>query len=243
MSVAFTDLSTGSPTAWQWDFENDGIVDSTLQNPTWIYATPGTYSVKLTAFNQYGADAEVKIAYVNVTTPPPPTPPVADFVGLPLTGAAPLLVQFTDLSTNTPTSWQWDFENDGIVDSIAQNPQWTYTNSGTYSVKLTVFNDDGSDFLVKTAYVTVTGAPAECPLPSSVEDPDTIDLWHFDEGIGATEINPTIYFGGFPPTVTLGGSFFLGPSETNCGTAIYTGDQFGSSEIQLLDGPSLIIPG
>jgi PKD repeat protein len=243
LSVAFTDLSTGSPTAWQWDFENDGIVDSTLQNPTWIYATPGTYSVKLTAFNQYGADAEVKIAYVNVTTPPPPTPPVADFVGLPLTGAAPLLVQFTDLSTNTPTSWQWDFENDGIVDSIAQNPQWTYTNSGTYSVKLTVFNDDGSDFLVKTAYVTVTGAPAECPLPSSVEDPDTIDLWHFDEGIGATEINPTIYFGGFPPTVTLGGSFFLGPSETNCGTAIYTGDQFGSSEIQLLDGPSLIIPG
>ncbi len=46
--VQFTDTSTGNPTIWQWDFENppNGI-DSTLQNPTWIFPYPGIYLVHL----------------------------------------------------------------------------------------------------------------------------------------------------------------------------------------------------
>jgi len=37
------------------------------------------------------------------------TPPVANFTGTPTSGTAPLTVNFTDQSTNTPTSWQWEF--------------------------------------------------------------------------------------------------------------------------------------
>lgn len=46
--IQFTDLSTGSPTSWQWDFDNDGVIDSTTQSPTWTYAEPGLFTVKLT---------------------------------------------------------------------------------------------------------------------------------------------------------------------------------------------------
>lgn len=35
--LLFTDLSDGTPTGWAWDFDNDTIIDSTLQNPIWTF--------------------------------------------------------------------------------------------------------------------------------------------------------------------------------------------------------------
>jgi PKD repeat protein len=84
--------------------------------------------------------------------------PTADFSGTPTSGTAPLTVQFTDHSTGGPTAWQWDFQNDGTVDSTDQNPTFVYTSTGTYSVKLTVSNTSGSDTQTRTGYITVTAA-------------------------------------------------------------------------------------
>ena len=56
---------------------------------------------------------------INIT-PPVQDPPVADFAGAPTSGNAPLTVTFTDLSTNSPTSWLWDF-GDGTT-ATTQNP-------------------------------------------------------------------------------------------------------------------------
>jgi PKD repeat protein len=70
LEVQFEDLSIGGPTAWAWDFENDGIVDSQEQNPTFIYEAPGVYTVSLTASNLAGSDSEVKEDYITVSTPP-----------------------------------------------------------------------------------------------------------------------------------------------------------------------------
>jgi PKD repeat protein len=53
-------------------------------------------------------------------------------------------VQFTDASTNSPTSWAWDFDGSGSVESTAQNPTYTYTNPGIYTASLTVANAQGS---------------------------------------------------------------------------------------------------
>lgn len=47
LTVAFTDLSTGTPTSWAWSFGDGGT--STAQNPTHIYTAPGVYTVTLTA--------------------------------------------------------------------------------------------------------------------------------------------------------------------------------------------------
>ena len=70
LTVQFTDNSTSTPTAWSWDFDNDGIEDSTEQNPSHIYTTPGTYSVKLTVSNAGGNDSIIKTDYITVSAPP-----------------------------------------------------------------------------------------------------------------------------------------------------------------------------
>lgn len=85
-------------------------------------------------------------------------PPVANFSASPLSGQIPLNVNFTDLSTNSPTSWAWDFTNNGSTDSTLQNPSTTYSTAGTYSVKLTATNSGGSDIITKIAYITATPA-------------------------------------------------------------------------------------
>ncbi|MCQ8893230.1 MAG: PKD domain-containing protein [Methanolinea sp.] len=82
-------------------------------------------------------------------------PPTADFTASPTSGYAPLSVQFTDTSTGNPTQWQWDVNNDGIVDYTVQNPMHVYAIPGTYSVRLTVSNPGGSDTRIKTGYITV----------------------------------------------------------------------------------------
>jgi PKD repeat protein len=95
-------------------------------------------------------------------------PPVANFTAEPTTGTVPLTVNFTDLSTNTPTSWLWDF-GDGNT-SAAQNPSHTYTSARTYTVNLTVSNDAGSDSEEKVDYINVTeptGPSGPEPLPSN----------------------------------------------------------------------------
>ena len=62
--VNFTDNSLGSPTSWSWDF-GDGIGTSTAQNPTYNYASSGTYTVTLTVNNTYGSDSFSQTVTVN----------------------------------------------------------------------------------------------------------------------------------------------------------------------------------
>lgn len=154
LSVTFTDTSTQSPLSWEWDFENDGIVDSTLQNPTHIYTAPGTYSVRLVATNEAGPVTTIKNAFITAFTPV-----VANFSGTPLAGVAPFAVTFTNLTTGDATNWDWDFDGDAITDSTAQNPApFTYTSSGNYTVSLTASGPGGTDTETKVAYVAAAGA-------------------------------------------------------------------------------------
>jgi len=74
-------------------------------------------------------------------------------------GAPPLQVQFTDFSIGSSTylisSWQWDFDNDDVIDSYERNPLWTYNFGGTYDVRLIVSNGVKSDTLVKEELINV----------------------------------------------------------------------------------------
>ena len=81
----------------------------------------------------------------------------ADFSGISLSGTAPLTVQFTDLSASNPNSWEWDFDGNGIIDSLERNPAHTYENPGTYTVILRATNSTyGNDTEIKNGYITVT---------------------------------------------------------------------------------------
>jgi PKD repeat protein len=206
-TVAFTDTSTGTITSWAWDFDNDGVPDSTEQNPTHTYTVAGNYTVNLTVANAGGSDSEVRTEYIAVSKPLPGAP-VADFTANQTIGTAPFDVQFTDVSTGTVSSYAWDFDNDGNVDSNEQNPVHTYAVAGNYTVNLTVTGSGGSDSEVKTGYINVSGPSGAKPVaafsasPTSGNAPLKVQFtdkstgtptswkWNFGDGNNSTEKNP-----------------------------------------------------
>jgi len=66
--VQFADLSANGPDAWYWDFDNNGTVESTQQNPTCAYTTAGYKSVRLLVSNAYSAATLVKTRMIAVIT-------------------------------------------------------------------------------------------------------------------------------------------------------------------------------
>ncbi|KKG11946.1 hypothetical protein EO98_08395 [Methanosarcina sp. 2.H.T.1A.6] len=158
LDVSFADKSTGTPTAWNWDF-GDGA-NSEVQSPVHTYSLAGTYTVKLTVSNPNGTDSKTGAINVLQNSEPVPEPsepvlPVADFSTSTIPGPAPLAVQFTDLSQNA-VSWSWDFDNNGQPDSAIQSPVYVYEVPGDYTVNLSVSNQNGTSS--KTATIIVLEA-------------------------------------------------------------------------------------
>src|SRR5688572_3070820 len=110
----------------------------------------------------------------------PTTPPVTDFMAG-VTTTCNGSVTFTDLSTNGPTSWAWDF-GDGNTSAL-QNPTHSYATNGTYTVQLTATNTFGSDAEIKTGYIVVN-KPAAPPVTGDVIcENSTADLTSSGTGI------------------------------------------------------------
>ncbi len=106
------------------------------------------------------SDVASAFAVVGITLSCPGGAPIAAFTGSPTSGSFPLTVNFTDQSSNGPTSWSWNFGDSGT--STAQNPSHVYNSAGSFTVTLTVTNAGGSDQEVKTNYITVTD-PSQTP--------------------------------------------------------------------------------
>jgi PKD repeat protein len=149
LNVSFTDNSKDNPAFWLWNF-GDGA-NSVEQNPVHTYSTAGNYTVNLTVNNENGTDS--KLATITVSEKYVPVIPVANFNSNVTEGYAPLSVQFNDTSENA-TSVNWDFNNDGISDSLELNPVHEYADPENYTVNLTVSNENGTDS--KLATITVS---------------------------------------------------------------------------------------
>jgi len=149
LTVWFTDLSTGTITAWAWDFGDGGT--STQRNPVHTYQKQGTYKVRLTVSGPAGSNTLTKPSYIKVKKSI--NKPVARFEQDVCSGKAPLTVRFTDRSLNDPTDYLWEFGDRST--SHDKNPSHIYTRSGFYLVRLTVSNSKGSD----TAWGIVTAFP------------------------------------------------------------------------------------
>ncbi|MFQ5606621.1 MAG: PKD domain-containing protein [Candidatus Zixiibacteriota bacterium] len=208
LTVSFNDQSSNTPTGWSWSFGDGGV--SSVQNPSHVYTIAGTYTVSVTASNACGSNQVTQVNYVTVNTAPPCNAPVAGFAGAPTTGAAPLTVNFTDQTTNTPTGWSWDFGDGGT--STAQNPSHVYSAGGIFSVSLTASNACGTNQSVMTGYVTVTGGCSGPPVadftgaPTQGTAPMTVDFtdmstgapdtwfWDFGDDGSSTLQNPSHYY-------------------------------------------------
>ena len=106
-------------------------------------------------------------------TEPTPDPPVASFTLTPASGYAPLPVQFTSTSTGDITAYAWDFQNNLTTESTEQNPAYTYTTAGVYSIRLTVGGPGGSSFVVQENSLTVL--QAEAPAVESINQTTSED--------------------------------------------------------------------
>lgn len=148
-TMQFTDTSTNAPNAWTWDFDNNGTTDSTAQNPTFTFSGAGDFAVKHTASNSGGTSPAVtQTVHVNA-----PGPATAAFTYA-ATSSPAHAVNFTDTSTGGPTGWAWDFNNDTVTDSTAQNPSFTFAAAGSYPVTLTVSSAGGPSSATNTVVVT-----------------------------------------------------------------------------------------
>ena len=144
LPVNFTNESnqgTNVITSYNWDFDDDGVIDSNDENPTFTFTDIGDFITRLTV-----TDGELESDTTIVITVLSANAPFAGFTAEPAEGYVPHEVVFTDTSvvgSHPITNWEWDFENDGNIDSYEQNPTFTYTEPGEYTAKLTVFDENG----------------------------------------------------------------------------------------------------
>lgn len=159
-SVNFTDLTSNAPTSWAWTFTGGTPSTSTVQNPTNIlYSTPGCYPVQLIAISVNGGDTLKRTCYIDVA----PVAPVADFVANTTTFLLNGSANFTDQSSNLPTSWEWTFYGASPSTSTNQNPtNIAYNGVNCYDVKLKVSNSAGVDSITKTCFINVVSSASPC---------------------------------------------------------------------------------
>jgi len=160
LDVNFTSSVVNDLDSLRWYFGDGGT--SSAANPSHTYQNVGSYSVVLHAYGPYGNDTETKTNYINVIAPNAVS---AGFSALPLTGIAPMGVQFTNSSVGTIDSVRWHF-GDG-VSSTNMNPAHEYQSEGVYTVSLNVFGPVNDDVMTSENYVTVYDAR---PIITSVTD-------------------------------------------------------------------------
>lgn len=138
LTVQFINDSLGSNiTGYEWDFGTGDT--SNVKSPYYIFEDVGRYDVSLTVHDSRGNnDSTTMYSVVTVAI----SPPIASFESSVTTGYDPLEVNFINTSTGGPAdSFNWDF-GDGNS-STDENPTYIYSDSGTYTVTLTVTNSSG----------------------------------------------------------------------------------------------------
>ena len=121
-----------------------------------------------------------------------PQKPQAVLSADPTSGVAPLQVAFSSAGSRDPDEgdsirFEWDFDNDGTVDSIDPSPTHTYTANGVYTAKLTVL-DAGGKYDSKTIRITVGNTAPKVTITTPVDG----DFFEWGQGIpyAVTVVDP-----------------------------------------------------
>jgi len=200
-AVSFT--AVDGIASYSWDLGNGNTFNGP-NPPAQLYAA-GKYIVKVTIVTNGGCS----LTYVD-TVKVGTIKPVPAFTAVPLSVCIGQNIQFTDGSTGNPNQWLWDFGDGGS--SVNQNPTYKYTQPGTFSVKLTAYNNGCFDVLTKTNYIVVNpplsvfNATADCSIKNLYTFTDAsigATAWDWDFGDGSAHYtggpNPPPHL--YPPVV------------------------------------------
>ena len=192
-AMTFTNTSS-TGYSYQWNFGDNGTYTSTGSHgpKTHTYASAGNYTVTIVAYISGAPNSCKDTARLVVTVLPAPA---SNFTFTPPSGCNSITSTFTDATTGSPVSWQWNFGNGNSFNGQVP-PAQTYT-TGTYTVSLLATSADGCKN-TSTQAVTVFQKPVpqftNTPLCNkntvtftdqsthSVGDNITIWTWDFGDG-------------------------------------------------------------
>ncbi len=189
LTVNFTtnaEYSDGAIRRYRWDFQGDGIFDTSdpgERNYTYTYTSQGVFDAVLEVLNDQNETAVASVS-ITVTGNPPSATASID----PSNGQVPLTVNFTGVGSDADGQivlYEWDFEGDGVFDFSSTNTgstSYTYSSPGTYDAVFRVTDDDGLTATASatatavragppgspTATITSPGSPINCNAPCSV---------------------------------------------------------------------------
>jgi len=214
LTVQFTSPGTDSAgnnvTNWNWKFGDGG--SSTNQGPSYTYVSPGTYVPSLSVTDAVTGQAVAVTGLEPITV----TNLTVTISITPISGAAPLTVQFTspgtDSAGNSITNWNWSF-GDGS-NSTAQSPSHVYVTTGSFSPSLVAESTHSSTPLAVNglSLIAVTNPP----------NPFFHVLYSMPTN-GSPNGGLVLAGGVLYGTTTYGGSVFAVETDGSGFTNIYTG--------------------
>jgi gliding motility-associated-like protein len=149
-TMAFTSVASPAPTAVEWDFNNDGIANSTTPNTSYTFSNPGQYVVSLTA--HFGAVCETTITDTITVH----TNPTIDFWADETTSCAfPFEVNFVNSAASQSNStFTWFVNNEPV--SNTTDLTYVFTEAGEYNIRLTRENSMGClRSRIRNNYITI----------------------------------------------------------------------------------------
>lgn len=222
-ATSFTDLSIGNAaalSAWNWDFDNDGVTDNTQQNPTNVFAASGTYTVYLSVEDANGC---INDTTLDVTVNPNP---VVDFDWAPVCfGDVMSMQDMSSIILGSNVTYDWDFG--GLSTATGTSTSYTFPSFGFYDVQLVVTSDSACvDSLTQS--VEVWANPTADFHTNSVCDGETAEFTNTSQGNGGV-INLIEY-----DFYTNGVVDFTGFDATNVYPS--SGNYFVSQYVMTTDG-------
>jgi PKD repeat protein len=145
----------GDVVAWEWDLDGDGRYETTGATPSFTYAAPGTYTVRLRVTDDEGAQATASTT-VKVTNQAPKA-----VIALPARKVVNTDLTFDGTGSSDAdgevVKWEWDLDGDGRYETTGERPVYRYATTGRRTITLRVTDAFGAT-ATATAQVTVTGS-------------------------------------------------------------------------------------
>ncbi len=164
-SVSFTHTgSNGNPPAtYQWYF-GDSTANVSVEHPTHVFATAGTFAVTLTIQDVDGdRHTFVQTSYISVVVDLTPSAAFVNATSRTIVAGQSVSFTHTGSNGNPPATYQWFF-GDSTTNATAENPTHFFTTAGTFTITLTIQDTDGDhDTFMQTSYISV----ATDPTPSA----------------------------------------------------------------------------